>query len=112
MDEQVRELRAKVRGVQQGRPPTAVRYPIAIRRQVTALARRRQAGGTDVTAIARAVGVAPWTLALVSLRQGCAGPGQVGSGRRTDAAGARRSGAGAAQSDGLARARSAVSVAS
>jgi hypothetical protein len=64
MDEQVRELRAKVRRVQQGRPPTAVRYPIAIRCQITALARRRQAGGTDVTAIARAVGVAPWTLAL------------------------------------------------
>jgi hypothetical protein len=64
MDEQVRQLRAKVRRVQQGRPPTAARYPVTIRRQITALARRRQAGGADVTAIARAVGVAPWTLAL------------------------------------------------
>ena len=64
MDEQVRELRTKVRRVQQGRPPTAVRYPVTIRRQITALARRRQAGGTDMPALARAVGVAPWTLAL------------------------------------------------
>jgi transposase-like protein len=64
MDEQVRELRAKVSRVQQGRPPTAVRYPVTIRRRVTALARRRQAGGADVTAIAREIGVAPWTLAL------------------------------------------------
>src|SRR5712692_11788968 len=64
MDEQVRQLRAQVRRVQQGRPPTAVRYPIAIRRRATALARRRQAEGGEVTAIAREVGVAPWTLAL------------------------------------------------
>ena len=64
MDEQVRQLRAQVRRVQQGRPPTAVRYPIAIRRRATALARRRHAERGEVTAIARAVGVAPWTLAL------------------------------------------------
>lgn len=64
MDEQVRQLRAKVRRVQQGRPRTAVRYPITIRRSVTALARRRQAEGADVTATAREVGIAPWTLAL------------------------------------------------
>jgi hypothetical protein len=64
MDEQVRQIRATIRRVQQGRPPTAVRYPITIRRRVTALARRRQARGADVTAVAREVGVAPWTLTL------------------------------------------------
>ncbi len=64
MDAQVRQLRAQIRRVQQGRPPTAVRYPSAIRRKVTALARRRQAEGADVTPIAREIGVAPWTLAL------------------------------------------------
>jgi len=34
------------------------------RSRVTALARRRQARGADVTTIERDVGVAPWTLAL------------------------------------------------
>jgi len=64
MDNRVRSIRAAISRLRHGRPPTAVRYPRAIRRQVTAIARRRQAHGADVAAIAREIGVAPWTLAL------------------------------------------------
>ena len=64
MDQHVRKIRAEIVELRHGRRPTAVRYPKVIRSKVTALARRRQARGADVTTIARDVGVAPWTLAL------------------------------------------------
>jgi hypothetical protein len=54
----------RVRRLQDGRPPTAVRYPSTVRRTVAALARRRQADGVDLRTIAHDVGVAPWTSAL------------------------------------------------
>lgn len=64
MDDRVRRLRTEISRLRHGRAPTAVRYPSAIRRQVTAIARRRRAEGADVAGIAREIGVAPWTLAL------------------------------------------------
>lgn len=64
MDAHVRRIRAEIARLQQGQPPRAVRYPTDIRRRVTAIARRRRRQGADVKAIAREVGVAPWTLAL------------------------------------------------
>jgi hypothetical protein len=64
MDADARRLRATIARLQHGQARTAVRYPANIRRQVTAIARRRQRQGADVNAIARDVGVAPWTLAL------------------------------------------------
>ena len=64
MTEHIDKVRTAIARLQHGRPPTAVRYPAAVRHQVMAIARRRQAEGADVSAIAREVGVAPWTLAL------------------------------------------------
>jgi hypothetical protein len=64
MDHEVLRLRAAIRRYQHGRPPRAVRYPTAVRRTVTALARRRRREGAHVKTIAHEVGVAPWTLAL------------------------------------------------
>src|SRR5712692_3138167 len=64
MDDRVRRIRAEISRLRHGRPPTAVRYPSALRQHVTAIARRRRAAGANVPAIAREMGVAPWTLAL------------------------------------------------
>lgn len=64
MDARARTIRAEISRLRHGRPPTAVRYPRAIRQHVTAIARRRRAEGANVPAIAREIGVAPWTLAL------------------------------------------------
>src|ERR671927_407919 len=64
MDADARRLRATIGRLQQGQARTAIRYPANIRQQVTTMARRRQRQGADVNAIAREVGVAPWTLAL------------------------------------------------
>jgi hypothetical protein len=64
MGDRVRRIRAEISRLRHGRPPTAVRYPNAIRQQVTAIARRLRADGANVPAIAREIGVAPWTLAL------------------------------------------------
>jgi hypothetical protein len=64
MNDRVRTIRAEISRLRHGRLPTAVRYPSVIRQHVTAIARRRRAGGANVPAIAREFGVAPWTLAL------------------------------------------------
>src|SRR2546428_12680794 len=64
MDDRVRRIRAEISRLRHGRPPTAVRYPSALRQHVMAIARRRRAAGANVPAIAREMGVAPWTLAL------------------------------------------------
>jgi hypothetical protein len=64
MDRDARKLRRTVARLQEGQARTAVRYPGDLRQRVMAFARRRQRQGADVTAIAREVGVAPWTLAL------------------------------------------------
>ncbi len=63
MDQQSIRLRTAIRRYQHGRPPQAVRYPTAIRRTVTALARRRRAAGATMKVIAYDVGVASWTFA-------------------------------------------------
>src|SRR2546428_12927831 len=64
MDDRVRRIRAEISRLRHGRPPTAVRYPSALRQHVMAIARRRRAAGANLPAIAREMGVAPWTLAL------------------------------------------------
>jgi hypothetical protein len=64
MDNGICRLRSQITRLRDGKQPTAVRYPRSVRLKVTAIARRRQAEGADVAAIAREVGVAPWTLAL------------------------------------------------
>ncbi len=64
MHDRVRKVRAQIVRLRRGKSPTAVRYPAAVRREVTAIARRRQRQGDDTGTIAREVGVAPWTLAL------------------------------------------------
>ncbi len=64
MHDRVRRVRAQISRLQRGKPPTAVRYPATVRREVIAIARRRQVAGEDVGTVAREVGVARWTLAL------------------------------------------------
>jgi len=50
MDDRVRRIRAEISRLRHGRPPTAVRYPRALRQHVTAIARRRRAAGANVPA--------------------------------------------------------------
>lgn len=64
MNDSVRHIRREIARLQQPRRPTAVRYPAAIRRHVITLARRRQARGTGIAALARALGLAEWTVTL------------------------------------------------
>ena len=76
--------------------------------------------GLTVTQAAEALGVSRKTLSaivngragIVSFRQECAGPAGWGREGTSDPAGAAAEAPGAAQSDGLARARSSPSVAS
>jgi hypothetical protein len=73
MDEGARRIRSQLSRLRQGKRPSAVRYPLAVRREVLAVARRRRARGTGIARIAREVGLAPWTLALWLRKQPRAG---------------------------------------
>ena len=64
MDESIRRLRSQVSRFTQGRPRTGVRYSLAFRAEVAAVARRRVSQGVGLRQTAREIGVAPWTLAL------------------------------------------------
>jgi transposase-like protein len=64
MNDGVRRIRRKIARLKQERHPTAVRYPVALQRKVIALARRRQARGTRIAALARELGLAEWTVSL------------------------------------------------
>ena len=64
MHDAVRRIRRDIAQLQRERRPTAVRYPVALQRKVIALARRRQAGGDGIAALARELGLAEWTVSL------------------------------------------------
>jgi transposase-like protein len=64
MNDGVRRIRRDIARLKQERCPTAVRYPVAIRRKVIALARRRQVRGAGIAALARELGLAEWTVSL------------------------------------------------
>ncbi len=64
MNDDVRRIRRDIARLKQNRRPTAVRYPIAIRRKVVALVRRRRIRGADLAALARELGLAAWTVSL------------------------------------------------
>ena len=64
MNDGVRRIRRDIARLKQERRPTAVRYPVALRRKVIALARRRQDRGDGIAALARELGLAEWTVSL------------------------------------------------
>lgn len=64
MNDDVRRIRRDIARLQQDRHPTAVRYPVALRQKVLAFARRRQARGVGIAALARELGLAEWTVSL------------------------------------------------
>lgn len=64
MTEDIRRIRREIARLRQGRPRTAVRYPAALRRTITALARQRRAREGDLTALARDLVLPRWTLTL------------------------------------------------
>ena len=64
MNDGVRRIRRDTARLKQNRRPTAVRYPVALRRKVIALARRRQVHGVGIAALARELGLAEWTVRL------------------------------------------------
>jgi hypothetical protein len=64
MNDGVRSIRRDIARLKQDRRPTAVRYPVALRRKVIALARRRRVRGAGMAALARELGLAQWTVAL------------------------------------------------
>ena len=64
MNDDVRGIRREVARLKHDRRPTAVRYPLALRRKITTVARRQQAHGAGLATIARELGVAAWTLNL------------------------------------------------
>jgi hypothetical protein len=68
MTDDVRRIRRDIARLKQDRSPTAVRYPVTLRRKVLAIARRRQVRGAGIAALARELGLAEWTVS-VWLRQ-------------------------------------------
>jgi hypothetical protein len=64
MNDGVRSIRREIARYKHERRPTAVRYPEALRRKITAIARRRRAQGAGLATIARELGLAEWTVKL------------------------------------------------
>lgn len=64
MNDDVRSIRREISQLKHGRRPTAVRYPVALRRRVATIARRRRAHGAGLAALAREIGLARWTVGL------------------------------------------------
>ncbi len=64
MNDDARSIRREIARLKHDRRPTAVRYLLALRRKITAIARRRRAQGAGIATIARELGVAEWTLTL------------------------------------------------
>ena len=64
MTDDLRSIRREIARLRHGRPRTAVRYPAALRRTITTLARQRRTGGRGVAAVARELGLPRWTLNL------------------------------------------------
>jgi hypothetical protein len=64
MTDDVRRVCREIARLRQGRPGTAVRYPVALRRTITTLARQRRGRGAGVAGLARELGLPRWTLTL------------------------------------------------
>src|SRR2546427_11492405 len=64
MNDGVRSIRTEVARLKHDRRPTAVRYPRALRRKITAIARRRRVQGARLATLAREMGLAEGTLNL------------------------------------------------
>jgi len=65
MTDELRSVCREIARLRRGRPRTTVRYPIALRRRITALAREyRTRGRGGFTALARELGLPRWTLTL------------------------------------------------
>src|SRR5437879_12177854 len=64
MNDGVRSIRTEVARLKHDRRPTPVRYPRALRRKITAIARRRRVQRAGLATIAREMGLAEWTLNL------------------------------------------------
>ena len=64
MNDGVRSIRREITRLKHDRRPTAMRYPEALRRKITAIARRRRIQGAGIATIARELGLAEWTLNL------------------------------------------------
>ena len=64
MNDGMRSIRRDIARLKHDRRPTAVRYPLALRRKVIAIARRRRAHGVGIATIARGLGLAEWTVNL------------------------------------------------
>jgi len=60
MNDDAHRVRREIIRLKHDRRPTAVRYPLALRRKVIALARRRQTRGVGLVAIARELIAARW----------------------------------------------------
>jgi hypothetical protein len=65
MTDELRSVCREIARLRRGRPRTTVRYPVALRRRITALAREsRTRGRGGFTALARELGLPRWTLTL------------------------------------------------
>ena len=64
MADDLRHVCREIARLRRGRPRTAVRYPVALRRTITTIARRRRGHGAGLTGLARDLGLPRWTLTL------------------------------------------------
>jgi hypothetical protein len=64
MTHDLRHVCREIARLRRGRPRTAVRYPVALRRTITTIARRRRGRGAGLTGLARDLGLPRWTLTL------------------------------------------------
>jgi hypothetical protein len=65
MTDDLRSVCREIARLKRGRPGTTVRYPVALRRRITALAQECRARGRGgFTALARELGLPRWTLTL------------------------------------------------
>lgn len=64
MTDDLRHVCREIARLRRGRPRTAVRYPVALRRTITTIARQRRGRGAGLTGLARDLGLPRWTLTL------------------------------------------------
>jgi hypothetical protein len=64
MTDDLRSIRKEIAQLRRGRPRTAVRYPEALRRRITTIARRCRSRRGGLAAVARGLGLPRWTLNL------------------------------------------------
>jgi hypothetical protein len=64
MTDDLRHVCREIARLRRGRARTAVRYPMALRRTITAIARQRRGRGAGLTGLARELGLPRWTLSL------------------------------------------------